>query len=187
MTTLKTLIINLAILGGLGLTGCATQKAPNRYVSPAITKVTIPVEKTKNAIEKAKYSLDKQDYQATKKNLIEAETHAETVEQELGKYQLLVEDQTKQLNTAVDDKNKAELRAETKAKEAHQNAKERDVLVYLWAVFFALWLLATMDTITDALPLQYRTAGKVVFLLVGFGSGYALGRYILHWLAYLFP
>jgi uncharacterized protein YcfL len=183
----KILATNLAVLGAFILVGCASNKVPQHRIAPSIAQVSIPVERTKTAISRAKYALEKQDYATTKAQLVDAERQAEVVRVELDKHQLQVEEQAKELNLAIDAKNKAEERAEIKAKEAHQNAKERDVLVYLWAVFFALWLLATVGSVLDLLPPQYRIAGKVLFLLLGFGLGYAIGRYLLRWLAYLFP
>ncbi len=187
MITKKTLINLLLVFSTSLIVGCTGRQTHQKYSAPSIANISIPVEKTKSAISKARYALDKQDYQETKKNLVEAEKHTQDVEAELEKHQVQVEEQTKQLNEAIDLKNKAEQRAEVKAKEAHQNAKERDVLVYLWSIFFALWLLATVGAVVDLLPPQYRIAGKIIFLLLGFGVGYALGRFILRWLAYLFP
>jgi cation transport ATPase len=187
MSVKKALLSSFAGLATLLLVGCAGHKASPKYIAPAITKVSIPVERTASAIAKAKYSLEKQDYTETKKNLIEAEKQANATKTALEDYHAQVETQANQLNEAIDLKNKAEVKAEEKTKEAHQNAKERDVLVYVWAVFFALWLLATAGAVVDLLPPQYRIAGKILFLLLGFGVGYALGRFILRWLAYLFP
>jgi len=183
----KILPANLALVVVFLLVGCASNKTPKHYIAPSLAGVAIPVEKTKSAISKARYSLDKQDYAETHKNLVEAQRHTDTIQTELDKHQTQVEEQAKQLNIAVEAKNQAEVKAELKTKEAHQNAKERDVLVYLWAIFFALWLTATLGSVVDLLPPQYRIAGKIIFMLLSFGVGYALGRYILRWLAYLFP
>jgi cation transport ATPase len=169
------------------LMGCAGKNG-GKYTPPTAAAVGDPLRKTRTAIEKAVDSVEtSQNYQVIKKHLQEAHKQVTATEVELEKHQLQVEKQTEQLNLSIDERNKAETRADIKTKEAHQNAKERDVVIYVWSVFFALWLLATMGVITDALPPQYRIAGKVVFLFVGFGAGYGIGRYILRWLAYLFP
>lgn len=71
--------------------------------------------------------------------------------------------------------------------EAHNNAKQRDVVVFAFAIFFALWFGSLFSGLLSALPQPEGTFAPWLVYIVGLGIGYSLGRYILSYLSHFIP
>lgn len=77
-----------------------------------------------------------------------------------------------------DDDAKAWAYGKEKALEAHNNAKQRDVVIWAFALAFAAVVLKTFP-----LPGWWIAAEAALSI----GCGYAMGRFALAWLAQFFP
>jgi hypothetical protein len=71
--------------------------------------------------------------------------------------------------------------------EAHNNAKQRDVVVFAFAIFFSLWFGSLFSGLLSSLPQPWGTFAPWVVYIVGLGLGYSLGRYILSYLSHFIP
>ena len=71
--------------------------------------------------------------------------------------------------------------------EAHNNAKQRDVVVFAFAIFFSLWFGSLFSGLLSSLPQPWGTFAPWIVYIVGLGIGYSLGRYILSYLSHFIP
>ena len=71
--------------------------------------------------------------------------------------------------------------------EAHNNAKQRDVVVFGFAIFFSLWFGSMFGNLLSSLPQPWGTFAPWIMYAVGLGIGYTLGRYILTYLSAFIP
>ena len=85
-----------------------------------------------------------------------------------------------QLKTAQDEAQKYRL-------EAHNNAKQRDVVVFGFAIFFSLWFGSLFGNLLSTLPSPWGVIAPWIMYAVGLATGYALGRYILSYLSAFIP
>jgi len=76
------------------------------------------------------------------------------------------------------DLSKAESEAKLMASAAHKNAKERDVVVWAFAICFAAFFVRTFPTVGWIVVAETSIALAV---------GYAMGRFALAWVANLIP
>lgn len=70
---------------------------------------------------------------------------------------------------------------------AHQNAKERDVLVYLFSFISGWWLLSRYQDFQIPINPPWKWVIEWAFFAAGFGAAYAAGRYLLTWCAHFIP
>lgn len=71
--------------------------------------------------------------------------------------------------------------------EAHQNAKERDVVLFLFALIVALGVGRLTGTFTSSLPPPWSLIAPYLFLGGGFLGGYTLGRFALAYASRFIP
>ena len=71
--------------------------------------------------------------------------------------------------------------------DAHENAKERDVLVYLFSLIFGCWLLSRYQDFQIPIDPPWKWLIELGFFAAGFGAAYAAGRYLLMWSAHFIP
>jgi hypothetical protein len=93
-----------------------------------------------------------------------------------------IEAQTTQLNMAVENFEKEHKIAEAKAKEAKQNGKERDVVLYSFALVCGAFLLKLVQPF-KLLAGPYALAVDIFSPVLGSVGGYWMGRGILKTLA----
>jgi hypothetical protein len=77
-----------------------------------------------------------------------------------------------------EDLAKADAEAKLMASQAHQNAKERDVVVWAFAICFAAFFVRTFPTVGWIVVAETSIALAI---------GYAMGRFALAWVAHLIP
>lgn len=192
--------MKLFLLSLLGLmTGCATQhKAPSAFTPPAVSGVAAPVQRTRVEVSAAAADLDKlaphvtdagrAQLAALKESLHSAQVASVEAQQGLIIYATQVDAQTRALNEAILDRNKAIDLAEQYHVQAHNNARERDVILILFAGIAAFWI-STMfaGEIMRNFPAPWSfVATAALYLAVALGA-YALGRFILHAASRLIP
>jgi hypothetical protein len=73
------------------------------------------------------------------------------------------------------------------SRKAHENAKERDVLIYLFALITGFWFLSQYQSFDIPIMPPYRYLIEGAFFLIGFGAAYAFGRFTLAWAAHFIP
>lgn len=93
----------------------------------------------------------------------------------------------KQEEQAVKEKQAAVTIADAKTKEAHQNAKERDVVIIAFAVMFALWIASKTGTLVSQAFPQYAILAQAGLFALSLAAGYALGRTVLFFFAKFIP
>jgi len=71
--------------------------------------------------------------------------------------------------------------------EAHRNAKERDVLVYLFSIISGFWLLARYHDFQIPLTPPWKWVIEFGCFIAGFGAAYTAGRFLLTWCAHFIP
>jgi hypothetical protein len=192
--------MRLFFLTLLGLmTGCATQnKAPSVFTPPAVSGVAAPVQRARVEVTTAVADLDKlaphvteagrSQLIALKESLKSAQSASVEAQQGLIIYATQVDAQTRALNEAVLDRNKAIDLAEQYHAQAHNNARERDVILILFAVIVSFWIgtmFAGEILRNFPAPWSFAAAG-LLYVAVAIGA-YALGRFILHAAARLIP
>jgi len=192
--------MRLFFLSLLGLmTGCATQhKAPAVFTPPAVSGVAAPVQRTRVEVSTALADLNKlaphvtdagrTQLVALKESLASAQSASVEAQQGLIIYATQVDAQTRALNVAVLDRNKAIDLAEQYHAQAHNNARERDVILILFAVIASFWI-GTMfaGEILRNFPAPWSfVAAGLLYVAAALGA-YALGRFILHGAAQLIP
>jgi hypothetical protein len=188
------------LLSLLGLmTGCAAQhKAITVFTPPAVSGVAAPVQRTRVEVTTAVADLDKlsphvteagrAQFVALKESLKSAQSASVEAQEGLIIYATQVDAQTRALNVAVLDRNKAVDLAEQYHAQAHNNARERDVILILFAAIAAFWI-GTMfaGEILRNFPAPWSfTAAGLLYVAVAIGA-YAIGRFILHCAARLIP
>jgi hypothetical protein len=192
--------MRLFFLSLLGLmTGCAAQhKSPTVFTPPAVSGVAAPVQRTRVEVTTAVADLDKLAPHVTesgraqllslKESLKSAQTASVEAQQGLIIYATQVDAQTRALNEAVSDRNKAIDLAEKYHSQAHANARERDVILILFAVIAAFWIgTLFVGEILRNFPAPWSfVAAGLLYVAVAIGA-YALGRLILHAAARLIP
>jgi hypothetical protein len=85
--------------------------------------------------------------------------------------------------TAADEKAKAEKEHVA----AHENAKERDVILYLWALAVAAYAGTFFAAPLSKLAEPYGLIAVMASYVGSFGIGYVVGRFVLEALAHLLP
>lgn len=70
---------------------------------------------------------------------------------------------------------------------AHTNAKERDVLVYLFSIISGCWLLNRYQDFQIPLTPPWKWVIEFAFFAAGFGAAYTAGRFLLTWSAHFIP
>ena len=73
---------------------------------------------------------------------------------------------------------KANSEAKLMADQAHENAKERDVVIWAFAIAFAAFFVRTFPTVGWIVVAETSIALAI---------GYAMGRFALAWVAHLIP
>jgi hypothetical protein len=192
--------MKLFLLSILGLmTGCATQhKVPMVFTAPAVSGVAAPVQRTRVEVSTAVADLDKlsphvteagrAQFAALKESLKSAQTASVEAQEGLIIYATQVDAQTRALNEAVSDRNKAIGLAEQYHAQAHNNARERDVILILFAVIASFWIgtLFAGEVLRNfPAPWSFVAAG-LLYVAVAIAA-YALGRFIVHAAARLIP
>lgn len=192
--------MKLFLLSLLGLiTGCATQhKAPSSFTPPAVSGIAAPVQRTRVEVSAAVADLDKlaphvtdagrAQLAALKESLHSAQVASVEAQQGLIIYATAVDAQTRTLNAAITDRNKAIDLAEQYHAQAHTNARERDVILILFAIIASFWI-GTMfaGEILRNFPAPWSfVATAALYVSVAIGS-YALGRFVLHAASRLIP
>jgi hypothetical protein len=192
--------MRLFLLSLLGLiTGCATQhKAPSTFTPPAVSGVAAPIQQARVEVTAAVADLDKlaphvtesgrAQLVALKESLKSAQTASVEAQQGLIIYATQVDAQTRALNEAVSERNKALDLAEHYHAQAHDNARERDVILILFAALASFWV-GTMfaGEILRNFPAPWSFVATAL-LYVGVAAGsYTLGRFTLHAAARLIP
>ena len=71
--------------------------------------------------------------------------------------------------------------------EAHANAKQRDVLVYLFSVICGFWFLSGYQSFQIPILPPWKWAIEAGFFALGFAAAYAAGRYFLVWASHFIP
>jgi hypothetical protein len=188
------------LLSLLGLmTGCAAQhKAPTVFTPPAVSGVAAPVQRTRVEVCAAVADLDKlaphvteagrSQLVALKESLASAQSASVEAQQGLIIYATQVDAQTRALNAAITDRNKAIDLAEQYHAQAHNNARERDVILIFFAIIASFWI-GTMfaGEILRNFPAPWSfVAAGLLYVAVAIGT-YALGRFVLHAASRLIP
>jgi len=70
---------------------------------------------------------------------------------------------------------------------AHDNAKQRDVLVYVFSVIFGFWLLNRYQDFQIPLHPPWKWLIELGFFAVGFAGAYTFGRILLVYLSHFIP
>ena len=192
--------MRLFLLSILGLmTGCAAQhKAPTVFTPPAVSGVAAPVQRTRVEVTTAVADLDKlaphvteagrAQLVALKESLKSAQSASVEAQEGLIIYATQVDAQTRALNEAISDRNKAIGLAEQYHAQAHNNARERDVILILFAVIASFWIgtLFAGEVLRNfPAPWSFVAAG-LLYVAVAIAA-YALGRFIVHAAARLIP
>ena len=110
----------------------------------------------------------------------EAQKETTQAKSELAKVQATADVLAK---TAADEKS----RADREHAAAHENAKERDVILYLWALAVAAYAGTFFAAPLSKLAEPYGLIAVVAAYVASFGAGYGVGRLILESLAHLIP
>ena len=192
--------MRLFLLSLLGLvTGCATQhKAPAIYTAPAVSGVAAPVQRTRVEVSTAASDLEKlaphvdeagrAQLESLRESLRSAKIASEEAQLGLIAYATQVDAQTRSLNTAIEERNAAVSSAERWHLQAHNNARERDVILILFAAAVSIWIgtmFAGEIMRNFPAPWSFVAAGGI-YLVIAVAS-YALGRLVLHSAAKLIP
>lgn len=74
-----------------------------------------------------------------------------------------------------------------KTKEAHDNAKQRDVLIYVFALSIGLYALQATSSLIPEQSGWFSIIAKVVVFFAAFGAAYAFGRFVLAWASSFIP
>ena len=186
--------MRLFLLSLIGLlTGCASShpKIPQAYVSPAVSGVAAPVQRTRMEVSSAVADLNRlaphvgaearPQLEALRESLRTAQSASEEAQSGLVAYATEVDAQTKRLNSAIVDRNAAVAASEKWRAQAHDNARERDVVLILFAIVAAFWI-GTMfaGEILRNFPAPWSFVGAgLLYLGVGIGAYWA-GRLLLH-------
>ena len=120
----------------------------------------------------------------TKADILKTVQHIQQLAQEqkneLDKAQWDYQQQGEKLATAT------ALAAE-KTKEAHDNAKQRDVLIYVFALSIGLYALQATSSLIPEQSGWFSIIAKVVVFFAAFGAAYAFGRFVLAWASSFIP
>ena len=129
-----------------------------------------------------------------KKMILEAQgqtarlqTNLDYAQKEIIEVQAKADAQKASLDWYVDDDAKAWNYGKEKALEAHNNAKQRDVLIYVFAISIALYALQGAGFIIPPESGWFAIAAKATVFFLAFGAAYAFGRFALAWLAGFIP
>jgi len=71
--------------------------------------------------------------------------------------------------------------------EAHNNAKQRDVLIYLFSIICGFWFLSGYQGFQLPILPPWKWVIELGFFVMGFTAAYAAGRYFLAWMAHFIP
>jgi len=169
----------LPLLLSLFLTGCGSLASHQRpVIAPALSSVSVPLARARDAIKTARDRLDAGDLPAAKVAIAVADAKAEESSRALE----AKDAEIGQLVKAVADRDAT---ISEQRKELHQVAKERDIIPYICALAVALWFMGLADAIPVAS--QYRLWLKGAAFVVGFGSGYGAGRLLVRSIATFLP
>jgi hypothetical protein len=188
----------LSIIGLIS--GCASShtKIPQAFVPPSVSGVAAPVQRARSEVSTAVADLHRlaphvdltgqSQLQALRETLAAASSASEEAQQGLLTYATQVDAQTKALNVAQAERNHAVAKATEWRSQAHDNARERDVVLILFAMVAAVWI-GTMfaGEILRNFPAPWSFVGAgLLYLGIGIGS-YTLGRFVLHAASRLIP
>ena len=123
----------------------------------------------------------------TKAELVKVTLASEQLEIARADLQKQTDALVKQEEQAVKEKQAAVTIADAKTKEAHQNAKERDVVIIAFAVMFALWIASKTGTLVSQAFPQYAILAQAGLFALSLAAGYALGRTVLFFFAKFIP
>lgn len=192
--------MRLFLLSLLGLvTGCATQhKSPAFYTAPAVSGVAAPVQRTRVEVSTAAADLEKlaphvdesgrTQLSNLRDSLRAAKIASEEAQSGLIAYAIQVDAQTKSLNAAIIERNVAVGNAEKWHLQAHINARERDVILILFAAAVSIWIgsmFAGEVMRNFPAPWSLVATGGIYFVIAV--SAYAAGRLILNAASRLIP
>jgi len=172
-------ILLLCAASTLILSGCGVF-APRQHIltAPALASVSVPLARAHDAVKAARDRLEAGDVPAAKAAIAIADAKVEETTRALESKDAEVG----QLVQAVADR---DVTISDQRKELHQVAKERDIIPYLVALLGAIWLMGLADAIPVAS--QYRLWLKGAAFVIGFGSGYGAGRFIVRSIATFLP
>ena len=187
------------LLSLLGLcTGCATAPRPQLVPVPSVAKVASPVQETRTALSDAGRELNhlaphvdesgKQGLAALRDSLRTAESASLNAQQGLIVYATQVDAQTKALNAALRERDNAVAAEQKWHREAHDVARERDVILILFALFASIWIgTMLVGEVMRDLPAPWSfVAAAAIYLGIGIGA-YVAGRLVLHAASRLIP
>jgi hypothetical protein len=192
--------MRLFLLSLLGLvTGCASHpKMPPSFMPPAVSGVAAPVQRTRLEVAEAVADLDKlaphvdeagrAQLTALRESLRSAKTASEEAQSGLIGYATQVDAQTRELNAAALERNAAVADAEKWHLQAHNNARERDVILILFAAAVSFWIgtMVAGEILRNfPAPWSFVAAGGL-YLGVGIAA-YSAGRLFLHAASRLIP
>ena len=192
--------MRLFLLSLLGLaTGCASHpKTTQTFHAPSVAGVAAPVQRARVEVTTAASDLEKlaphvtesgrSQLAALRESLRSAKIASEDAQNGLLAYATQVDAQTRQLNSAIDDRNTAVANAEEWHAQASNNARERDVVLLLFAGVAAFWIgtmFAGEILRNFPAPWSFLCAGGL-YLGVGIAA-YSSGRLHLHAASRLIP
>jgi hypothetical protein len=192
--------MRLFLLSLLGLvTGCASHpKMPQTFTPPAVSGVAAPVQRTRMKVSTATADLEKLaphvdedgkiQLAALRESLRSAKTASEEAQSGLIAYATQVDAQTKSLNASALERNAAVADAEKWHLQAHNNARERDVILILFAAAVSFWIgtMVAGEILRNfPAPWSFLAAGGL-YLGVGIAA-YSAGRFLLHAASRMIP
>ena len=165
-----------ALCFSLLLCSCASEQRHAALFPPS----ALPVIHTVNAARLKAERLRAEVPEANRAEVSDLSATLATAQSALTDYTAQAEAQSTELGKA--------LAAASKYKaEAHQNAKERDVVLFLFALIVALGVGRLTGTFTSSLPPPWSLIAPYLFLGGGFLGGYTLGRFTLAYAARFIP
>lgn len=182
----------------LALSACA-HTPPQTTLTTPVNTVRVAAQSTGQHLKSAKAAASKAvekspELQPVLDDINEAEKQNVVVQNEL----VRITDAAAKIQEESDAAQAATVKAEaatvkaqvatTKAKmEAHENAKERDVVLFTFAGICALWALWSAKAVIPSEPMQYAIIANVVVFALAFGASYGFGRVALFQLAKFIP
>jgi hypothetical protein len=168
--------LSFVLISLVFLTGCAHEQRQAAVTPPSAVPVI-------NAVSNARIKAAQLCSEVPESNRAQVEDLSATLataQSALNDYTIRSEAQSSELGKAL-------LCASKYKAEAHQNAKERDVVLFLFALIVALGVGRLTGTFTAGLPPPWSLLGPYLFLAGGFLGGYAVGRFALNYASRLIP
>jgi hypothetical protein len=174
MKSLYTLAVSFSLLAFLS--GCATEQNHAAILPPSAVPVI-------NAVSSARIMAARLRADVPAENRAQVEDLSSTLataQSALTDYAAKSESQSTELGKAL-------LSSAKYKASARQNAKERDVILFLFALIFALGIGRFTGSFSYALPPPWSLIAPYLFLAGGFAAGYTLGRVALAYASRLIP